>query len=740
MFTAVTLPLFLLMIDFYGIVVALPAIGADLGGSTGELGWVVNAFAVGSVGTRAGPGPAGRPVGPQEDRGRRRGRLRRLLAGGGTGADPAAADPGPGAGRGVRLDVLSAASLAIVSNAFGAARRSTAIGLWGGVGGIGSAIGPLLAGVVVDQASWRWFFAMNVPFLLVAAVLVVRDVPESRDDSVTGVDWRGFGLVTAALVLVVVGLQQAVSDGLTAPLVLITTSAGLVLLVVFALVEQRTAEPLVELALFKRRAYAAPASLAFLANWAFGVVMFFLTLYLQEIVGDDAATTGAVFVTTLPFALVGGISGLAARRLGARPVLAAAMGLLAAGAATFVGIDSTDAITLVIIGLVVTGIGQGLVFNQSTAAAMASIEESKAGVASGMVNTVRMVGYSVGVALTSVLVTSVEGDQVATAAADHGLHLTAGQIDAAREALSGSQAARSALGDLGPTVRTAADDVVQKAFLSGFRAGMVLTVVVCLVGVAVALAVPGRRRSAPDEDQHDHEQGQPGGDGAPGDAGRPAGARGEMSRQHGLVAHDVGGADQHAVGQPPLGRLEVAAEVGVEHGAVLGEGDLAGAVGPATGLGPQLVQLAPGGQAGRAQQRLDDGGVHQHVVVAADVLHRLEQPHADQLDGVLVAVVEDPLGRGGHRRHVVGAGGGQLADQVVGQRGGAHVAVGDVGLLEAGHVAGEAVVGEERRAGGDEQVERLLFADVAVPHGPRRLGEAGAHGCWLDTETTSPVM
>ena len=518
-FAAVTLPLFLLMIDFYGIVVALPAIGDDLGGSTGELGWVVNAFAVGS----SAPVLA---LGRLADL---KGRKKVVAIGVvGFAACSLGAALAPNLPllivarglAGVSGSMFFAASLAIVSNAFAADRRSTAIGLWGGVGGIGSAIGPLLAGVIIDQASWRWFFAMNVPFLLVSAVLVLRYVTESRDETVAAVDWRGFALVTAALVLVVVGLQQAVSVGLTAPFVLAATGAGLVLLVVFALVEQRTTDPLVELALFKRRAYAAPASLAFLANWAFGVVMFFLTLYLQEIVGDDAGTTGAVFVTySLPFALVGAVSGLAARRLGARPVLAGAMGLLAAGTATFVGIDSADAMTLVIVGLVITGIGQGLVFNQSTAAAMASIEPAKAGVASGMVNTVRMVGYSVGVALTSVLVTRVADDQITAAAADRGLTLTADQLATARDSLSGSQASRTALGDLGPTVRTAADDVVQEAFLTGFRAGMILTVGVCVVGVAVALAVPGRRRSAADEHEHDDEHGQAGDDGPPGDAG-----------------------------------------------------------------------------------------------------------------------------------------------------------------------------------------------------------------------------
>lgn len=493
---AVTVPLFLLMVDFYGIVVALPSIGDDLGGSTGQLGWVMNAFAIGS----SAPVLA---LGRLADLwGRKKIVLIGIVAFAGCSLLAAVAPTLPVLIlarflAGVSGSMFFSASLAIVSAAFDDDRRPTAIGVWGGVGGIGSAVGPLLGGVITEALSWRWLFGLNVPFLLAAAVLVAVEVPESRDETASGVDWKGFAVVTAGLVALVVGMQQAVDLGLGSPQVIACLVAAALLLVGFVRLERRVAEPLVDLDLFKRGDYAGPASIAFLANWAFGVVMFFLTLYLQQIVGDDAARTGGTFVLySLPFAVVGGFSGLLARRLGARPLLAAGMGLCAAGAVVLAGIDSADPGQLVAIGLLVTGVGQGLAFNLSTSEAMGAVPQDKAGVASGMVNTVRMVGYSAGVALTSVLVTAVEADTLTSAASDRGLDLTASEVATAQEAVSGSQdALHSLMAATGANAATVAD-VITEAFTTGLRAGMLLTAAVAAIGVPIALAVRSRRPPA----------------------------------------------------------------------------------------------------------------------------------------------------------------------------------------------------------------------------------------------------
>jgi len=449
-FIAVTVPLFLLMVDFSGVVVALPDIGADLGGNTGQLGWVLNAFAIGSSAPVLALGRLG------DLKGRKLMVLIGVVAFAACSLLTAVAPSMPvliGArlAAGVAGSMFFATSLAIVSNTFPGERRATAIGLWGGIGGVGSAVGPLVAGVITETFGWRWFFALNVPLLLAAAVLVATEVVESRDETTNGVDWVGFALVTGGLVGFVFGLQQAVDLGFSSPQVYGSLVSSVVLLAAFVRYEHRSANPLVDLALFKTRTYLGAVGIAAAANWSFGVVMFFVTLYLQHLVGDSAGTTGVVFLAySIPFALLGAVSGMLARRLGAPLLLAVGMGLVAASTTVLAGVDSVAAMGLVLGGLLLSGLGQGLAFNLSTATGMGAVDESKAGVASGMINTVRMVGYSVGVAVTSII-------------------------------------AGSSVDGVGPTNTD--------AFLDGMRSAMLVTTAVALLGLPLAWLVwRGRAR------------------------------------------------------------------------------------------------------------------------------------------------------------------------------------------------------------------------------------------------------
>ena len=512
-FGAVTLPLFLLMVDFYGIVVALPSIGDDLGGSTGDLGWVMNAFAIGSSAPIIALGRLA------DLKGRKRMLLIGVVA---FAACSLAAAVAPDLNSlivarglaGVAGAMFFSSSLAIVSTLFGAERRGTAIGLWGGIGGIGSAVGPLVAGLIIASLSWRWFFGVNAPLLALAAVVVLREAPESRDPTAQRVDWLGFALVTTGLVGVVFGLQQAVSTGFDDPLVQAALALGLVVLAAFVVVERHVDEPLVDLALFRSGDYAGGAGIAFLANWVFGVVMFLVTLYLQDVVGEGPATSGAVFVVySIPYAALGAASGLLARRLGARPLMAAGMGLCAAGAAAFAGIEGATVGLLVLGGLVVTGLGQGLTFNLSTTTAMGAVEEEKAGIASGMVNTVRMVGYSLGVAVTSLVAKAAEQHELLSRLEAAGVSDPDAVADAARQADLGTDGGLGAAASAAGLDPTATAELVTEVFDAGLRAGMLVTLVVALVGIPYALVVRTRHRvdggpPGDGSDQGDHGQGE----------------------------------------------------------------------------------------------------------------------------------------------------------------------------------------------------------------------------------------
>ena len=513
-FAAVTLPLFLLMVDFYGIVVALPSIGDDLGGSTGDLGWVMNAFALGSSAPIIALGRLA------DLKGRKRMLLIGVVA---FAACSVAAAVAPGLDAlivarglaGVAGAMFFSSSLAIVSTLFGAERRGTAIGLWGGIGGIGSAVGPLVAGAIIAALSWRWFFGINAPLLAVAALVVLREVPESRDPTASRVDWIGFVLVTVGLVGVVFALQQAVSTGFDDPLVQRSLAIGLVVLAAFVVVERRVDEPLVDMALFRSGDYAGGAAIAFLANWAFGVVMFLVTLYLQDVVGEGPAATGAVFVVySIPYAALGAASGFLARRLGARPLMAVGMGLVAAGAGAFAGIDTASIGLLVVGGLVLSGLGQGFTFNLSTTTAMGAVDEDKAGIASGMVNTVRMVGYSLGVAITSLVAKAAEHGELVRRLEALGVPDADAVVDVVRQSdVRSNQSLAQAAEQAGVTSERA-QGLYADVFTTGMRAGMLLTLVVALIGVPVALLVRSRRRPGSPQGEGHHgddqdEGGQP---------------------------------------------------------------------------------------------------------------------------------------------------------------------------------------------------------------------------------------
>jgi MFS family permease len=205
---AVSLVFLPLNIDFYGIVVALPTIGRELGASTTSLAWTVNAFILGMAGPLVAMGRLGDILG------RRKIVLIGLALFGVASMVCGMAETewqliAGRAVQGVGAAMYFGLGLSIISNAFPLAERALAIGIFGAVGGLGSAIGPLVGGAVTEALSWRWFFFVNVPFVLAGMALIAAKVPESRDETASGVlDLPGGALVTAGFVLLVLGLQQ----------------------------------------------------------------------------------------------------------------------------------------------------------------------------------------------------------------------------------------------------------------------------------------------------------------------------------------------------------------------------------------------------------------------------------------------------------------------------------------------------------------------------------------------------
>lgn len=487
------LPAFLLNIDFYGITVALPSIGAAFGAGTTALQWAVNGFNLALAAPLVAFGRLGDVVG----------RRRALLAGVllfalgsavcGLAPNMAVLIAGRGL-QGLAVALFSTSPLAIVAAAFAEPRRGLAFAVWAAVGAAGSAVGPLVGGALTGLLGWRWFFFVNLPVAALTVAVVLAVVPESRDEAATGrpLDLLGFALVTGGLGASVLGVQGGDDWGWASPGVAGSLVLGVVLLAGFAAVEARRADPLVDLALFRRPGYAAVLAVAVAGNFGFSAVIFFTALYLQNVLGLAPLAAGLVlvafsacFVATLP------VAGVLLPRAGARGLMLAGMALMAAAFLLFLPVAPAAGLGWVALALAVAGVGQGLAFNTTTTAGMEAASDARAGTASGVLNAGRQLGSTLGIAATGAVFQTIESRGLLAA-----LRPQAG-LDAAQEAvvrglLSGSAAAQETLTKLAPALADRIDAVTAGVFGDALRGGMLLGALVSALGVAAAAAAATR--------------------------------------------------------------------------------------------------------------------------------------------------------------------------------------------------------------------------------------------------------
>ena len=309
--------------------------------------------------------------------------------------------------QGVAGAVLTPAALAVIVSTFGPAERGKAVGAWTAWGGIGAVLGPLVGGQLVDVASWRWIFAINVPFVLVTILLVLRVVPEGRPrDERAKVDVVGAALCAFGLAGMTFGLIEQPLRGWGDPAVFGTLIGGAVLFASFLVWETRTPAPMLPLGLFKRRNFAIGNIQTFSMYGGLGLLFFFLVLYLQQVAGYDALEAGA---TSLPVTLVMfGLStrfGMLADRYGPRFFMGVGPLIAALGLASFAFLDAdVDYLTELLPGLLVFALGLSITVAPLTATVLADADESNAGIASGVNNAIARVASLVAIAAVGAIV------------------------------------------------------------------------------------------------------------------------------------------------------------------------------------------------------------------------------------------------------------------------------------------------------------------------------------------------
>jgi EmrB/QacA subfamily drug resistance transporter len=410
---------FMVVLDIAIVNVALPSIQIDLGFSQENLQWVISAYALFFGGFLLLGGRTADLLG------RRRLFVAGLvlfsvasLASGLAWSDSALIVAR--AAQGLGAAVITPAALAILMTTFQEGReRNMALGVWGAVGAFGAVAGVLLGGILTDLLSWEWIFFINVPVGLAAIALTPVLLAESRDAAMKSFDVPGAVLVTGGMVTLVYAITQANQYGWGSfETIGLFTVAG-VLLTAFTAWEARAKEPLMPFSLFRIRTVAA----ANISGLILGTVTFsmflMLTLYMQQVLSYSPMKTGVAYLAVAGTAIVWStVAAQLVNRVGVKPVIVAGMAFLTAGLLYFTQVSVGGSyLGDLLPGFLLIAVGLGFSFVPISIAALAGVQGSDAGLASGLFNTSQQIGGALGIAALSAIATSTTENGVASGTA-----------------------------------------------------------------------------------------------------------------------------------------------------------------------------------------------------------------------------------------------------------------------------------------------------------------------------------
>jgi EmrB/QacA subfamily drug resistance transporter len=348
--------------------------------------------------------------------------------------------------QGIGAALMNPSTLSIITVTFPPRQRGTAIGIWAGVSALALAIGPLVGGLITEHINWNWIFYINVPVGVLGILAAFAFIDESRDTSheqrpdVPGLVSSALGLFALSYALI-----EANNYGWTSGRILGAFAVAAVSLVAFVLLELHQRLPMLELALFRNRGFAGANSVMLLVGLAMFGVFFYVSLYVQQILGYSPVQAGASFLPwTMLIILLAPQAGRLSDRIGPRPLVSFGMVVLAASLAWFAQLGVHESFWGLLPGMLLGGVGMSAAMAPVTAAAMSSVRPDKAGVGSAVLNSMRQVGGSLGIALMGAIVAS------------------------------------------GVSSGLAAGDPRPAAFMNGFQHALVVAAAIAFVGAAIA--------------------------------------------------------------------------------------------------------------------------------------------------------------------------------------------------------------------------------------------------------------
>ena len=413
----VCLAQFMVILDATIVNVALPTIQQDLDMTDTNLQWVVNAYTLLFGGFLLLGGRAGDLAGRKKIflLGLVLFTSASLLCGIATGSTWLIVTRGL---QGLGAALVSPAALSIVTATFReGSERTKALGVWAAIAVGGGAVGLLLGGILVEYLSWPWIFFVNVPVGIVAFLLSLRFVPESRDEHAhKSFDLAGAVTVTAGLIALVYGIVRSAEKGWGSGEVLGILAVAALLLIAFVVIESRSAEPLVRLSVFSVRTIRGANATMLVVACGLFAMFFFNTLFVQKVLGYSPIEAGLAFLPFTAGIIIGSVaSQQLIPRLGAREVPLIGLITAVAGMLLFVRLspDSTY-VADILPGIMLASIGMGLVFVPLTLIATSGVPVDDAGLASGLFNTSQQIGGALGLALLSTFAANKTADALAS--------------------------------------------------------------------------------------------------------------------------------------------------------------------------------------------------------------------------------------------------------------------------------------------------------------------------------------
>jgi EmrB/QacA subfamily drug resistance transporter len=382
--------------------------------------------------------------------------------------------------------MIMPATLSILTNVFSAEERGKAIGIWAGVSGIGIVAGPLAGGFLLEHFFWGSVFLINIPVVVIAVVAGRFLVPTSRDANPRRLDPAGTVLVTVGLASLLYGIIEAPSQGWMAPAVVVGFVAGVLGLAAFVVWELRIDHPMLEVRFFRNPRFSAANIAITLVFFAMVGSMYFLTQYLQFVLGYSTMQAGAALIPLAAgLMLVAPNTGRMTQRFGTKIVVAGGLAIVAVATLLLSRLTVSSGYPFLALATLLLGVGIATAMSPATDSIMGSVPKDKAGIGSAMNDTTRQVGGALGVAILGSLTNAAYRSAIGGAAAVKALPTPVRA--AVHDSVGGALVASKAIAGSAPTVAGQVASLANHAFVHAMSSTLVIASGIALLGALVAL-------------------------------------------------------------------------------------------------------------------------------------------------------------------------------------------------------------------------------------------------------------